>query len=219
MRRKRNRAVVVWDGGTEDFICRDERCTLVDVHLAHEIEDTPEVLAARQYLWGWMFDPFEPARGIAPVIDYPCPRCQVGVGEVCHTPSGRPHHQRIRLSPDHLAARGSIRQRGMADRRTAKTPSVAVLDEAILRAITPYTIKPFTVIEVEVLNDYGSCEQRRLRRRLAALRDGGDITYVRIGSDMISGYTHPSSPLLTDLTHAEEIIWRQLGELGRCEAA
>ena len=225
MRRKRNQAIVVWDGGTEDFICRDERCTIYAVHLAHDISDTPEVLAARQALWGWMLDPCEPSAvdrvretGLPPAEDLPCPRCAAPIGVPCATRTARPHSQRLRQSPLWLATRQAVRSVGASDRRGDKPAHVRVLDECILRVVTPITIKPWAVIETAVHNDYGSCEPRRLHRRLAALRDEGAIAHVQFGSTMISGYTTPDSALLHDPLHAEEIIWHQLGDIGR-EAA
>lgn len=61
MRRKREPAVI-WDAGTEAVICRDERCTIIDVHFTHDIMDTKAVIRARKAIWGWVLDPLEPMR-------------------------------------------------------------------------------------------------------------------------------------------------------------
>lgn len=166
-------SAVVWDGGTKIAICRDERCTIVGVHSAHEIIDTPLVERARHFIWGWRRDPFEPwsPRPAAPKRQ-------------ADEPDGRV---------------GSIKQ---AETR--------VLDEVILEAISSYTIKPSQVILYEIENVFGSCQLRRLQRRLEALREQGRIVFVDTGS--FQGYTRPGSKLLDDLAACEEILWRQAVE-------
>lgn len=179
MRRKRTRAAVVWDGGHEDFICRDERCTIAEVHLVHDIYDTPEVIAARRYFWGWGIDPFEPAG---------------------------PRARRPKPEPG-------------SDRRLARPLHVQVLDECILNAISSYTVKPFRALHEAVLGDYGSCEPRRLRRRLEALRKERRVAYLSFdAAGMVAGYTTPSSPLLAEPWLVKEILWHQLSEYGEREA-
>lgn len=174
MRRKRARAAVVWDGGHEDFICRDERCTISEVHLVHDITDTAEVIAARRYFWGWSIDPFEPAVAT----------------------------RRPKPNPN-------------SDRRLARPLHVQVLDECILNAISPYTVKPFRVLHDAVLGDYGSCEQRRLRRRLEALRREGRVGYISFdAAGMVAGYTTPTSPLLAEPWLVKEILWHQQSDYG-----
>lgn len=164
-------STVVWDGGTESALCRDERCTIVGVHLVHDIIDTPCVVRARQFSWGWSLDPFEPS-------------------------SARPSTPK--------------RRRGETDGRSGVSPRHAetrVLDEVILELVSSYTVKSSHILYYEVENVFGSCEPRRLARRLEALRELGKIVLVGVGA--FQGYTRPGSKLLHDPSACEEILWRQ----------
>lgn len=187
MRPKRVRSTVVWDSGTEHIICRDERCTVAGVHPKHEINLPKEVIEARRFFFGWAIDPFEHA--CDRFDPYQPGKTCTGCGAVIPRPK---------------------KFRGDGDRRLSQPCSVTVLDECILRALSPHTVKPFRVIYDALLNDYGSCEERRARRRLAWLRDNDRIVYVKFDKvGMIAGYTTNDSPLLSDPLAIEEILWRQ----------
>lgn len=70
------------------------------------------------------------------------------------------------------------------------------LDESILRAAQVYEVRSYTQIFAAVRDDYGSCGERRVYRRIAKLIQHRHLARIGSRHDNLTAYVRAGSPLL-----------------------
>lgn len=183
-------------------ICRDERCDREDLHAKHIVIDDPESDLERT----WIDDPFEPERWSTMKIDRTTNK-QAGQ----HTKQAN-----IREIPKPPWLRYSVKGLG----------------GAVAGAISATRVKIVSEIHQDVLNNYGSCDERSVYRHLAELVEAGLVIRVSFNRNgctplyskrpvgvkngvivdeppkgTLSGYLKPESRLFKDPLLLKELLW------------
>ncbi len=183
-------------------ICRDEKCDRVDLHATHVVVATPESEETRS----WRDDPFEPERWSTMKIDKTNNK----------QASQFTKEVNIKEIPKPPWLRGSVKG----------------IVHAITSSISLTQVKIASEIHQDVLNTYGSCDERSVYRHLADLVAAGMI--IRVSFDhtsftphyssrpvgvtngvvleeapkgMLSGYLKPNSRLFKDPLALKELLW------------